>query len=785
MHPNEACPMRLALTALCTTLALTGWWLLPTSAHAIAPDLGDPILNTWIMSWDLHQMASDPLHLFDANMFHPTGQALARTENLFAVAPVFGLFRVLTGNPVLAYNLTLLTGFWLSTWSMAWVVRRWTRTDAPALLAGVAYAFLPLRMFDMPRIQLVWGVWIPLAALAWENLRDRPSLRAGLTLGGLGLLQWTTSIYIFFQAALMLVLFAAIDAVRGLRSAGRPSRAWLAAIAGLTLPALAITALALPYLAQTHRWPHTSQAVIRHYYSAPPSSLLHVTPSHWVWGPLLGHAQLPPGQADPPLFCGLLATVLATAALVLRQPRSGRLAALAVLAALLAMGSHVTLPAGLPSPWELLYHGVPGFSAQRVPWRYGLLLGFAVSALAGLGLDALLSRLSVRARAPLGWIAVLVAALETVAPQPLAPVPPVPPIYAELAARPTGPTLEIPMILSPNPVPYPEAMRLYYSTTHWRPLVNGYPTIEPPPVNDLARYVNAGFTPELERLAAALSLRWIIVHLDEIAPAERALWERLPPYVSVAARQGSDLLLACHPPPLAAGCLAVTVSAPAAVAPDTPVSMGLIFSAVNGGVAFDAQAGNREVTCTWLRADGSVARGETVRARVPSVLLGDDVALEPLRLITPKAPDAYTLCIAVNGIVARTPVRVAEIARPGAVAGMPRLEMELPRSAAPLAPGLPLRLAGSVRNVGAIPLRAGGDFTADETWLLLRWRDETGAVVKLWRMPVPLDLHPNQTWQWSLRGLPPARPGRYTFETALLRLPDVESGWVGTPVEVR
>jgi hypothetical protein len=44
-------------------------------------DLGDPLLLRWSLSWSAHSVVTDPLHLFDANIFWPHGLALAYTDS--------------------------------------------------------------------------------------------------------------------------------------------------------------------------------------------------------------------------------------------------------------------------------------------------------------------------------------------------------------------------------------------------------------------------------------------------------------------------------------------------------------------------------------------------------------------------------------------------------------------------------------------------------------------------------------------------------------------------------
>ncbi len=107
---------RLSLLSLLTFGALTLAFTHPLILHAgvAVEDWHDALLNVWIMAWDAHQLTVAPLHLFNANIFYPNPQALAFSEILLSQALVGMPITLATGNPVLAYNLVLLSTFCFS-----------------------------------------------------------------------------------------------------------------------------------------------------------------------------------------------------------------------------------------------------------------------------------------------------------------------------------------------------------------------------------------------------------------------------------------------------------------------------------------------------------------------------------------------------------------------------------------------------------------------------------------------------------------------------------------------
>ena len=129
------------LTSLVAFLTYQGiavlmtWPLLPGIARDVPGDLGDPLLNLWILAWGAEQVprlltgAISLQDYWNANIFHPEPLALSFSEHLFGqvlqILPVYHL----TGNTILCYNLLFLTSFSLSglgcfSWSATWFARR-------------------------------------------------------------------------------------------------------------------------------------------------------------------------------------------------------------------------------------------------------------------------------------------------------------------------------------------------------------------------------------------------------------------------------------------------------------------------------------------------------------------------------------------------------------------------------------------------------------------------------------------------------------------------------------
>ncbi len=161
---------------------------------------------------------------------------------------------------------------------------------------------------------------------------------------------------------------------------------------------------------------------------------------------------------------------------------------LAVLALFLSFGPRIrTRGHGIgEGPYALLMGLVPGLDTLRVPARFAMLVALFLAVLSGLGLAALRRR---HARA--GTVAALVAGVAVLVEGAAVPIPinqrgyeeglrppeagPVrqgalaPPVYRRVADLPAGTVL----VEFPFGAPVYEFRYLFYSTQHWKPLVNG------------------------------------------------------------------------------------------------------------------------------------------------------------------------------------------------------------------------------------------------------------------------------------------------------------------------
>ena len=182
-------------------------------ARDIPWDLGDSLLNCWILAWDadhLTRFFSGHFHAMDgfwnANIFYPEPLTLAYSEHLFAQAVQILPVYALTHNIILCYNLLFLSTFVLSGLGMFLFVREVTGSARAGFVSGLIYAFAPLRVPQFAHLQVMSSQWMPFALYGLRRYFDarekrgpapfsmegaekeaRPLFRAALPLAGAGL----------------------------------------------------------------------------------------------------------------------------------------------------------------------------------------------------------------------------------------------------------------------------------------------------------------------------------------------------------------------------------------------------------------------------------------------------------------------------------------------------------------------------------------------------------------------------------------------------------------------
>jgi hypothetical protein len=507
--------------------------------------LDDAYLTVWIFGRGAHQLLTDPLHLFEGNIFYPFAHTLAFSEIILPGTLLYLPFAYATGNPVFAHNLVVLLSFPLNAMAMYLCALDWlesnrrmqdgspaprdaTQTAASAFIAGLVFAFCTYKMGELRHVQLLMAMFIPLTLWCLARFLRTGSRRDAAWTAICFALNALSSLYYGLFLAVGVAVCLAVD---GIQRGWRYSRPH---IRNASLAVALSGALLLPFV-----WPYVGlegncQASERRdprLFSARPASYVATPPAQWLYGRLT--RKLYVAAKGQPLFPGAVALTLAAfgVAMSLRDASRAWLlpALLVVTGFVLSFGPVLLLDRAttpglpVPLPYRFLSTILPPLKCLGAPARFAVLSMVGLSLLAAKGLDAVVQRI------PRRWA--IVTALTTIAMLSEYGVAPVrlehvttgetlPPVYRFLAGRPPGePVVEMPMGAPTYGAQNRNAVYIFHSVYHQQPLVNGYSGFIPPEYYALVRemqvFPSAATVERLDRWG----VEWIVVHADRYRDA--------------------------------------------------------------------------------------------------------------------------------------------------------------------------------------------------------------------------------------------------------------------------
>jgi hypothetical protein len=234
----------LALFALFTALAVALTWPLALHPGTAYSDLGDPLLNTWILDWDFHALTHDPLHLYDAPMFYPARYTLAFSENLIGIAVLMLPFHWLGLTPATVYTIAMLLGFALSGYGMSVLARVAGRSTLASIVAGILFAFCAYKFDHLAHLQIIWSGWLPLILAALLRFWRAPTTGRAAQLTVVFVANGLTNIHFLLFSAVPLAVTIVMLAIA---IPQKSARFWLRLSAALALAGLLLLPFLLPY----------------------------------------------------------------------------------------------------------------------------------------------------------------------------------------------------------------------------------------------------------------------------------------------------------------------------------------------------------------------------------------------------------------------------------------------------------------------------------------------------------------------------------------------------------
>jgi hypothetical protein len=464
----------------------------------------------WQAAWVARAIVTDPLHVYDANIFYPHRSSLAFSEPSL-LAGVLGLpAYLLTHSAYATHNLAILAFFFLSFVCAFRLGRYLTGDTAASIALGIAFAFSPYVFARTAQLPMMAIFGLPLSLAAMHALVDAPSMR---TAAGVAAALWLQALACGYYTVFAILIVAA-----GMIFFGAQNGRWRSATFlkfGIVAALLAIGVL-LPLV-----WPHVrlgrSQGFARPVAEAyefaadwrawlASSAWAHrwMLPLLGTWNEVLFPGFIPVALGASGAWLGLRGRLLPAGERgTTASPRS--IAAFYVLLAIVAAWLAFGPAAGL---YAIAYETLPVFSFIRAAGRFGIVVTLAVGVLMSMTLAHMRQR-GPRAHALAAILVVVLAAELFSGPRPMTPALSVSPVYRVLAQQPPGAAIEFPF--------FPRQLErnseyVLMSTVHWHPIVNGYGAFWPVDIQQLANDTrDFPSRPAFDRVRA-WGVRYVVVH---------------------------------------------------------------------------------------------------------------------------------------------------------------------------------------------------------------------------------------------------------------------------------
>lgn len=562
------------------------WALLGQVSTAVPADLGDPLLNTWILWWNAQQIPLTEAY-WNAPAFAPMTRALALSETLLGLTWLTTPLQWLGASPVTAYNVMYVAEPLLNGLSAYWLCLVLTARRDAALIGALALAWAPYHATQVSHIQTGATFFMP-AALAALHLYWSTAMRRWLLVFGvMTMLNALACGYflLFFTVLLGIVVSWLTIATRDVKK--------LAAVTGaVVLTVLAISPVILVFRSVRSEYNLVRSVAEMQRNSADASSFLLGANQLLLWpfptDPNKPELAAYPGTAivllivlggvtawrhrsqlrESPVVLGLLALSMATVVISgaffprpykaisvgiylgilaivasrrFRAALTSRSIPVLYLVALLAASALALGPVGhvfghrfwYKPPYSLLL-GLPGFDAARVPALFASIEIVCLSVLAAFAVTRVWPVVTRRSLAATAVAAALIVADGwTVIPVVAVPKPPPPGLTADLV-------IELPAY---GWVENVQAM--YRGMTHNRPVVNGYSGYVPPHFQQLQADLFKDCVANLDRVRGGRSMDAVIWRDAGAAAATDAALRRIWP---AAVREETPAAIVYHQP---------------------------------------------------------------------------------------------------------------------------------------------------------------------------------------------------------------------------------------------
>ena len=457
---------------------------------------------TWMLNQTIQKMPNNLNNIFQGNIFYPHQDVMAFSDLFIPSAFLSWLPVYLTGEPVSAFNFSLIFSQVVSMLVIYFWFKEMTKSKWAAFLGATVLGLSQIRMHYYVHLHTWIMQWWLISAWMFWKYRNTSKLKY-LYIAGLfvAVQVWESLLPVFWIGTVGLILVW--PKVSSIIKNWKHILTIVAIVIVITLP------VTKAYLGVTRRFDYQRSIRDAAHFSMSIENL---------WGKFL----------SPGLYILLFVSFLSFDKKKLLYDKTLRWMLVVVfLGLIMSFGPVVKINnqtfkienIPIPLPYSLVYYLVPGFGALRTPSRWIWPAAFASSGIIAYGF----SRYKSKKLLYLVFPAILLAILGGTRIQnniQIRKIEDYPEVYKYLKTLPEDAVLELPIYTwGAGKIHVEEMYRMLYSLDHKKQLVNGYSGFYPPEWERLVSDLTTDFpSTALEKRLIERGVDYIVVHKTQYSP---------------------------------------------------------------------------------------------------------------------------------------------------------------------------------------------------------------------------------------------------------------------------
>lgn len=496
---------------------------------------GDELLIAWIHNWVIHALFTNPLTLFDTNIFYPYTNTLAHSD-VFITSSLFALIPLkLISEPIVTVNFTLISSLFMLGFSVYLLAYYLTKKFLISLLSGFMIIFSPAVLGYYIHLQVLSVAYVPLAIVFFLKFLDTKKT----IYFGISLFIFLLQVYNSFLPAYFIVFSFLIIFIYRWSKNRKIIRKFIVTrnIIVVCVAFILMIPVVVPYLQVSREFNYSRDIREAVHLSIQPEDMLFSSSFSRFYNQIndFPFNKISQNNEFKPGYLGFVFTFLSiyTIWYCIRYFKKidyilKSFFTISLLGFILSLGPVLHLgrqtihePFLIPLPYALFYYVMPGFQGFRNAARWEMLFILAMVIVIVIVLNKVFETLSFRKKIIMYGLLFMGIVAEFNFPMQFKNVSQVknfPEVHAWLATTDTNSKIIEMPIYNWNMSYYGllELHRMYYSTAHFRKMVNGGSGFTPPPMEKMYYELDYTFPSgsSLEKLKK-MGITYMIIHKNE------------------------------------------------------------------------------------------------------------------------------------------------------------------------------------------------------------------------------------------------------------------------------